>query len=27
MGLFSRFKKSTPTDDDVRADDELTDDY
>lgn len=23
MGLFSRFKKSTPTDDDVRADDEL----
>ena len=27
MGLFSRFKKSTPTtDDDVRADDELTDD-
>lgn len=25
MGLFSRFKKSTPTDDDVRADDELTD--
>lgn len=27
MGLFSRFKKSTPSDDDVRADDELTDDY
>ena len=27
MGLFSRFKKSTPTtDEDVRADDELTDD-
>ncbi|MGO3072633.1 MAG: DUF3710 domain-containing protein [Brevibacterium linens] len=27
MGLFSRFKKSTPTtDDDVRTDDELTDD-
>ena len=27
MGLFSRFKKSTPTtDDDVRADDEFTDD-
>lgn len=26
MGLFSRFKKSTATDDDVRADDELTDD-